>query len=84
MESNEFPLYTCRQAVLKLNSALADIDELNYVVSDDNTKNVLTRARDMTESIITALIVIASEYMDEEEFLLLNPPMENIELFEEE
>ena len=80
MDINTFPLGVCRQAIMKLDSANIDINEM--IEDEDMTEDNREILRNISEYLCVfqaALTNLAAEVMGEEEFLSETLQMDEID-----
>lgn len=75
---NKLPLGICKQAVLKYESALNDINEILEDINDSEQKEVFGVIAELTGNIISHIYNQVSAEMDEEEFIAEQIEMDEI------
>jgi hypothetical protein len=77
---HKLPLGLFKQACMKIDSAIADMNEIREDIDvDDDNKETLTRLVEIAGTIEASLINIIRKECDEEEFLNENIPMDEID-----
>jgi len=80
MENGKLPLGICKQAALKLDSFLTDIAEIEEDDDlDADIKNQFHVIRECANMILSSLLCIVQEEMDEDEFTREDVVMDDIE-----
>ena len=80
LTTHKLPLGLFKQACMKIDSAIADMNEIREDADiDDDSKETLTRLVEMAGTIEASLVNIIRKECGEEEFLNENIPMDEID-----
>ena len=76
---DNFPLATCKQAVMKLDSALTDIKEIMEEDIDNEYKELLEKSSDCIIYAMTSIYRVVGDFTDEDSFINETIAMESID-----
>ena len=78
----KLPLGLCKQAVMKLDSFMTDINEIKEDENlNEEDREVFETIKDMTGAMMAAIVNIVTREIDEDEFLNENITMDEIQSY---